>query len=226
MDPSSSGLLYDIGTKSRSKKVHGMLFGIESLKLRPANMETRFRFDCKRLGNCCRGRHMLANRIVGRYQVGRILDYCNENRIAAHSAVLASRTYILLSGNDRGEVKGVSTLSASDGVGIAHIGGARGYDCQFLTADNLCAIHPVKPLICKFAPVGLVFEHLEYGGRLLFAIQEKQECAPCMKGREWTVGEWLRTHTTVEEFDSWIEDVREDAGYPRLKRKGGADGKG
>jgi len=216
------GLLYEIGTKSRSARVHRMLYGSASWLFKPANLKTKFRFECKKTGNCCRGRARQSNHIIGLTQISRIVDFCEARRIAVRGLSSIPTPTLDLDGQTTGGTIVADPGAISGHKGIAYSGAHVNRDCQFLQ-ENLCSIHPVKPFLCALAPVGLVFEHLQYRGRLLFAVSSKPECPECSDGREWTVGEWLDKTITVVDFNDWINDMRENARWSKLSLNKGSD---
>jgi Fe-S-cluster containining protein len=209
-------LIYEVASKSRSRKVHeyvyGRRFGGDIHKVfRPCGLDDTFRFECKMTGNCCRGRSLQSNVITGDSQLVPIKKFCSDNGIAVKG--LDDRA-LWLDGLD----PAVCSVSVADiRLGNSHKGlayvGPHGKDCQFLSG-NLCSIHPVKPVLCRAAPVGWVLEHLEYSGFIHLAIQEikKIECPECCDGPERIVRDWIEGVISNDH----LNDEREKAGYPRI----------
>lgn len=208
------GLMYEIGTKSRSAKVHRFLLGTSSFAVRPVNLDSEFDFECAKTGGCCRGRSDPSNHIVGEKQLLRIKAYCEERNRPIRGWYQVPNLHLELDGYERTGVI-LAKVPIQGAKGVAYV--ARQRDCQFLDGD-LCGIHPVKPLICKLAPVGMLVEHTDTGGRLLLAIQCKPECPDCFSGRRWTVREWIveQLKGRVNEFNDQINAWRVEAGWPTL----------
>jgi Fe-S-cluster containining protein len=209
-------LLYDYATKSRSDSIHRALYGSRAMSMRAANLQTRFRFECQRTGNCCRARHRTSNRIVGDSQLLRIEAYCA--RLGREvGGVDRWRKTLTLDATQALSGPLVATAGQRGSTSLGFVGGAG--TCQFLGTEaspDDCFVQPVKPWVCKLAPVGLIFEHKAIGGLLLLAVQEKPECLECMNGKEWSVGEWLEANISVAQFNDWINDERGEAGWPRI----------
>lgn len=92
-------------------------------------------FSCTQCGECCRNLSGLGRAVL--------LTPADIRRIDAHIAV-------------HPELDGISYVHdepiAGAPAGLRRIKGRENGDCPFLAADNLCAIHAVKPHQCRHTP--------------------------------------------------------------------------
>jgi len=207
-------LIYEFATKSHSARVHQLVYGSRSRIFKPADLDTQFKFECKRLGNCCRGRALAANIVTGQSQVVPIRNYARDNGIAVKG--IESDELLWLDGLDPA-VRSVGVASMRlHGLhtGLSYVG-PHGHDCQFLNGD-LCAIHPVKPIHCRLAPVGWILEHEDFGGKIALAFQLEKwtDCAACCDGPTRTIREWLDNVITNE----YLNEIRRCSGWPIILR--------
>lgn len=208
-------LIYQFATKSHSRRVHEQLYGWRmGSVLRACDLDTTFRFECRMTGNCCRGRSLDSNMVVGESQVVPILRYAKDHGIEIRGKV--TEDVLWLDGLDpmQREIR-VASVRLSRHKGIAYVG-PHGQDCQFLRG-NLCAIQPVKPVLCRTAPISFVLEHEFGGGRIHLAFQEskRRDCPECFDGPERIVRDWIDGIITNE----YINDQRKKCGWPRLAVK-------
>lgn len=204
-------LIYDYASKSAAARAHATVYGAQArARFRVVDLESRFKFDCKRTGACCRGRALVSNVIRGESQVLKIRSYTDQQNIRIKGS---QRADLLWLDGLEPNVRAVRVASINLGAGGLAYVGPHGYDCQFLDG-NLCGVHPVKPVLCATAPIGFLLEHGEFGGKIHLAMNTDKDriCPECMVGPEQIVREWLEGKIT----NSFINDQRFADGWSRL----------
>lgn len=206
------GLIYDYASKSRSRRAHAIVYGSDAPPLfRAVGLDDTFEFECKMTGNCCRGRSLASNTIFGDTQVIPIRKFCEAS--GKPIAGIDGKT-LWLDGLDpmQRQTRVAVIPKIDNAIGVAYVG-PHGKDCQFLDG-NLCGIHPVKPVICRLAPIGIVIEHGSWGGWINLSFHEfkKIECRECMTGPRRTVRDWISGVIT----NDFLNDERERAGWSRI----------
>lgn len=116
-------------------------------------------FECRQCGNCCRSESMIPLTLDDIYRIADFLDMAPDDFFDTYCREL--------------QIGGSSTP-------MAYL--ARDQGCPFLK-DNLCSIHFVKPLLCKYMPSTI------FGNHQYLKVKMPKSCDVQRAKQGWTINE-------------------------------------
>ena len=154
-----------------------------------------FRFECQRCGACCRDRGPKCE-ALSLADFRRLTEYARNHRLPAPQQ--RDGRYRLPYRRD-GKLWACAYLKRRGG-------------------RYRCAVHSVKPLLCRTAPVGVLYEHMGRVIALAFLAARTSMC-PGLRGRypEHRIADWLRAAgfpRAIAESQADAEQLIRDGKFP------------
>lgn len=116
-------------------------------------------------------------------------------------------------------MKGYIELHVVDGLILPNIS-MKGNGCSFLNPEGRCAIHPVRPGICRLFPLGRLYKEEGRGFDYVLQTQEcKKENRTKLKVKKWMDTENLSQydkfivdwHYFLEDVQNSLQDIEDEA---------------
>ena len=199
---------YRIASAKESQKIHERFYPkvYTTRMFRAVGAFDSFPFECKMTGNCCRERSRESNHIHSFTEVTSIRQFCTYKNIPMKAAY---RMTIYLDGyeGDRTKIE----RAGQPGTYITD----KGFDCQFLTAEGKCGIHPVKPSLCAMSPLGSIIDHQTKTIYVVLNLSITNErCPECtMTDKVHLVKDWVEARLRF----TYLDALRAECGFPPLR---------
>ena len=149
--------------------------GIEQLKQQLMDLDSTFRFKCRRCGKCCKNQNTILFSPWDVFRIGKKIG-------KSPSAVIKDYTEVYVGPQSR--------------IPVVHLLMQRKKNaCPFLTEEGHCSVHDVKPTVCALYPLGRVItseipgEALDGGAENIVRYILSGQCGSVKKTH--TVREWL-----------------------------------
>lgn len=149
--------------------------GIEQLKQQLMDLDSTFKFKCRRCGKCCKNQDTILFSPWDVFRIGKKIG-------KTPSAVIRNYTEVYVGPQSR--------------ISVVHLlMQGRKNACPFLTEEGRCSIHVVKPTVCALYPLGRVVtgeapgEALDSGAENIIRYILSGQCGSVKKTH--TVREWL-----------------------------------
>lgn len=131
--------------------------------------EAQPRFECTKCGACCRDEFLLVTVTGGDIvKISAILGLGAEDLLKALDFYITSEAATVPIGLER-----IPSIATERGLAFMALKKMENGDCIFLKED-LCMIHPVRPLVCRSFP----FVFNESDGERTWGISAKEEICP------------------------------------------------
>ena len=143
--------------------------------MNPKNKQTSLedgvlpRFECTKCGACCRDEYLLVT-VTGSdiAKIAAVLGFGPDEMLKALDFYIVSDGMTTPVGLER-----ISSVATERGLAFMALKKMENGDCIFLK-DDLCMIHPVRPLVCKSFP----FTFDESKGQRNWGLSAKKEICP------------------------------------------------
>ena len=149
--------------------------GIEQLEQQLMNLDSTFKFKCRRCGKCCKNQDTILFSPWDIFRIGKKVG-------KSPATVIKDYTEVYVGHQSR--------------IPVVHLlMQGRKNSCPFLTEEGRCSIHDVKPTVCALYPLGRVItseipgEALDGGAENIVRYILSGQCGSVKKTH--TVREWL-----------------------------------
>lgn len=164
--------------------------GMEGGERRLVNLDSEFRFKCRRCGKCCRNQREVMFTARDLYQIARKLKLSTQTVINQHAKVY------------------IGPKSRFPLVNMVPSG--RGGTCPLQDGDGRCTVHDSKPAVCALYPLGRVLLNAVPGEplspdadlRVRYILQE-HTCGSAK--RVHTVRSWLEKSGIMDEDQFFLD---------------------